>query len=62
MLGTAIYKARDPEIGLLKFKAKGDVAYGSGYTDSRSYEIIAIPRFGLWYFAKYRAHRMPLPI
>lgn len=40
LLGSAIYQATRPDAGLLKFKVRGDVAYGYGTTTSRSYGVI----------------------
>lgn len=35
-MAVAIYKAAQPNVGLLKFKVKDNLAYGYGYTDARS--------------------------
>ena len=35
-LAYAAYKAAQPNVGLLKLTVRGNIAYGNGYTDSRS--------------------------
>ena len=37
---VAIRGARKPDLGLLKFKVKDNLAYGYGYTDDRSVSVV----------------------
>lgn len=40
VLSVATYNATRPDLGLLKFTARGDVAIGNGYTDGRSVGMV----------------------